>query len=162
MLASHAALLGSTGKSAMAVFHTLSAGNIGQLGAPGTGVPAEAVVGDTPTARPSHITPAATNATGPAILCRRTNAPSLRAATVPDTGLVAGQGQRTDNANDEAESVVARPVSVSDARYYGGNTAGRSRMRRAKVGVNRPSPQGRSGSLAIAWLSTPTISVDTT
>ncbi len=27
-------------------------------------------------------------------------------------------------------------------------------------GVNRPSPHGRSGSLAIAWLSTPMMSVD--
>ena len=41
MLASHSALWGSTGKPAMGVFQTLSAGNTGQLGAPGTGVPAD-------------------------------------------------------------------------------------------------------------------------
>jgi hypothetical protein len=42
MLAIHAALWGSTGSWEMLVFHTLSAGNIGQLGAPGNGVPADA------------------------------------------------------------------------------------------------------------------------
>src|SRR5258708_1228230 len=36
MLASHAALCLFTGSFEMLVFHTLSAGNIGQLGAPGT------------------------------------------------------------------------------------------------------------------------------
>ena len=43
MLASHAALCASTGSDEMSVFQTLSAGNIGQLEAPGSGVPAEAV-----------------------------------------------------------------------------------------------------------------------
>ena len=38
MLASHAALCLLTGSLAMLVFHTLSAGNIGHFGAPGTGV----------------------------------------------------------------------------------------------------------------------------
>src|SRR5208282_4912452 len=42
MLASHSALCGATGKFAMGVFQTLSAGKTGQLAAPGTGVPAEA------------------------------------------------------------------------------------------------------------------------
>jgi hypothetical protein len=42
MLASQAALYGSTGSPEMLVFQTLSAGNIGQFGAPGTGVPAAA------------------------------------------------------------------------------------------------------------------------
>ena len=42
MLASHAALWESTGRLEMSVFQTLSAGYIGQLGAPGTGVPAAA------------------------------------------------------------------------------------------------------------------------
>jgi hypothetical protein len=42
MLAIHSALWGSTGSWEMFVFHTLSAGNIGQLGAPGSGVPAAA------------------------------------------------------------------------------------------------------------------------
>jgi hypothetical protein len=39
MLASHAALEPLTGSPEMFVFHTLSAGNIGQLAAPGTLVP---------------------------------------------------------------------------------------------------------------------------
>jgi len=38
MLRSHAALRESTGSLEMLVFHTLLAGNIGQFGAPGTGV----------------------------------------------------------------------------------------------------------------------------
>src|ERR1700677_251245 len=42
MLAIHAALWGSTGSWEMLVFQTLSAGNIEQLGAPGSGVPADA------------------------------------------------------------------------------------------------------------------------
>ena len=42
MLASHAALWESTGRPEMSVFQTLSEGNISQLGAPGTGVPAAA------------------------------------------------------------------------------------------------------------------------
>src|ERR1700722_13964764 len=40
MLASQAALCGSTGSREMSVFHTLLAGNSGQLAAPGTVVPA--------------------------------------------------------------------------------------------------------------------------
>src|SRR5271156_3273081 len=86
MLAIQAALCAFTGRLAIGVFQTLSAGNMGQSGAPGTGVPAEAVVGDTATVRPSHITPAVTKATGPANLRRRTSAPSLRKKTVPDPG----------------------------------------------------------------------------
>src|ERR1700677_4206332 len=87
MLAIQAALWGFRGRLAMGVFQTLSAGNMGQFGAPGTGVPAEAVVGDTATVRPSHISAAVTKATGPANLRRRTSAPSLRISaekTVPD------------------------------------------------------------------------------
>ena len=104
MLASQAALCGLTGSPATGVFQTLSAGNMGQLGAPGTGVPADAVVGATPTVRPSHITAAAKKATGPAVLCRRTNAPSLPRRRYPtrhdgpDTGAgLTTDGQRTDN-----------------------------------------------------------------
>ena len=70
MLANQAALFGLTGNSAIGVFQTLSAGNIGQLGAPGTGVPAEATEGTTPTERPGPTNPAATNATRTAVLCR--------------------------------------------------------------------------------------------
>ncbi len=83
MLASQAALCGFTGRLATGVFQTLSAGNMGQFGAPGSGVPAEAVVGDTATVRPNHITPAATKATGPMILRRRTSAPSQRERPYP-------------------------------------------------------------------------------
>jgi hypothetical protein len=42
MLANHAAEWESTGRFVIGVFHTLSAGNMGQFGAPGSGVPAEA------------------------------------------------------------------------------------------------------------------------
>ncbi len=82
MLANHWALCESTGRFAMGVFQTLSAGNTGQLGAPGTGVPADATPGAPQSIRPSPMTPAATNAnTGP--LCRRlTGVPP--ASTVPD------------------------------------------------------------------------------
>ena len=43
MLASQAALCSSTGSLEILVFHTLSAGNIGQFGAPGTAVAATGV-----------------------------------------------------------------------------------------------------------------------
>jgi hypothetical protein len=45
MLRSHCALRGFTGSLAMSVFQTLSAGNIGQLAAPGTTVAGLAVAG---------------------------------------------------------------------------------------------------------------------
>ena len=54
MLAIHSALWGSTGSCEMFVFHTLSAGNIAQLGAPGSGEPAEAACGAMPRASPPH------------------------------------------------------------------------------------------------------------
>ncbi|HEY5384546.1 MAG TPA: hypothetical protein VIJ56_04865 [Acidimicrobiales bacterium] len=97
MLDNQAALLELTGNPAMGVFHTLSVGNTGQLGAPGTGVPADAVEGETPTAKPNHITPAAMNATGPAILCRRTSAPSQLERRYPTRAWQAVNRQRTDN-----------------------------------------------------------------
>src|ERR1700722_4694669 len=57
MLAIHSALWGSTGSWEMFVFHTLSAGNIGQLGAPGSGVPADAGSGVAmPRTSPPHRT----------------------------------------------------------------------------------------------------------
>ena len=34
-------------------------------------------------------------------------------------------------------------------------------MSTGNIGVKRPSPHGSSGSLAMAWLSTPTIKADT-
>jgi hypothetical protein len=96
MLDIQAALSGLTGKSAMGVFQTLSAGNIAQLGAPGTGVPADAVEEETPTTMLSHFTPTAMHANGPAILCRRTSAPSLPQRRYPTRGASAVKGQRTD------------------------------------------------------------------
>jgi hypothetical protein len=95
MLAIQAALSGLTGNPATGVFHTLSAGNMGQFGAPGTGVPADAVVGETLTVRPRHITPAAMHTTGPAIECRRTS-PLPAGMTVPDPVAQAVKGT-TDN-----------------------------------------------------------------
>ena len=97
MLAIHAALFGLTGRPATGVFQTLSAGNMGQSGAPGTGVPADAGVGERPTVSPSHITPAARNAAGPAILCRRTSAPSLRGTTVPDGSACEDRTKESDD-----------------------------------------------------------------
>jgi hypothetical protein len=54
MLAVQAALWGSTGNPATSVFQTLSAGNTEQLGAPGSGDPAEAVPGAATNATPSQ------------------------------------------------------------------------------------------------------------
>jgi hypothetical protein len=96
MLDIQAALFALTGKPATGVFQTLSAGNMGQAGAPGTGVPADAVVDEMPTVRPSPITPAVMNATSPAMLCRRTSAPSLPQRRYPTRGVAAVKGQRTD------------------------------------------------------------------
>src|SRR5271170_4902703 len=102
MLASHAALWESTGSPVMGVFQTLSAGNIGQLGAPGTGVPADATEGAAPRVSPRHIIPTAAKATGTAVLRRRTGAPSrhdrTRAGAPPVTR---GLGARTTPARDD-------------------------------------------------------------
>ena len=58
MLASHWALWTSTGSDEMSVFQMLSEGNIGQPGAPGTGVPARAGPASTPTVK-EETTPTA-------------------------------------------------------------------------------------------------------
>ena len=79
MLASHCALCGSTGRSAMGVFQTLSAGNMGQSGAPGTGVPAEATPGEaapTPRFRARPMSVAAASAAAIPLRCRFTGIPS--------------------------------------------------------------------------------------
>ena len=63
----------------MGVFQTLSAGNMGQLGAPGTGVPADATPGDAtpaPMLRPRPTTAAATNEAAIPLGCRCTGIPS--------------------------------------------------------------------------------------
>ena len=89
MLASHSALWGSTGRSAMGVFQTLSAGKMGQLGAPGSGVPAEATAGPPTAVRPSHSMAVATNATAHLIIRRLTGIP-FPGSTVPHGGWPAG------------------------------------------------------------------------
>ena len=61
MLESHAALWGSTGRPEMSVFQTLSEGNIGQFGAPGTGVPALAGPMSATGASPASPTTTAAN-----------------------------------------------------------------------------------------------------
>src|ERR1039458_4549566 len=63
MLASHAALCGLTGKFAMGVFQTLSVGKMGQLGAPGTGVLADATFAVPIAVRPIHGSAVAMHAT---------------------------------------------------------------------------------------------------
>ena len=83
MLASHAVLCELTGRFAMGVFQTLSAGNIGQLGAPGTGVPGDATPGATPIVRPSEITAAATNAAAALLLRRLTGVPPVSTVLHP-------------------------------------------------------------------------------
>ena len=87
MLASHCALCGSTGRFAMGVFQTLSAGNMGQLGAPGTGVPADATPGRaTLTPMPRPITVAAANEAATPLCRRFTGVPSRRDGTAPAEG----------------------------------------------------------------------------
>ena len=69
MAASHCELCGSTGRFATGVFQTLSAGKIGQLGAPGDGVPADATPVPPTIVKPSHSIADVRNAT--ATLCIR-------------------------------------------------------------------------------------------
>src|ERR1039458_9186497 len=103
MLASHSALCGSTGKFAMGVFQTLSAGNMGQLGAPGRGVPADATSGvATPMPSPSPITAAATNVTAGPLFHRRTGSPPT--TTVPHASEWPRRqcaGRRSPDARDQ-------------------------------------------------------------
>ncbi len=141
MLASHCALCGSTGRFAMGVFQTLSAGNMGQLGAPGTGVPADATPGRATLApMPRPITVAATNAAATPLCRRFTGVPSRRDGTAPAEG----------------------EVTVVTSGYPGsGKAAGSSPISLGNSGVNLPSPQLSPGSLAKAWVSTPAIIVDT-
>ena len=58
---------------------------------------------------------------------------------------------------------LERPTVPAPVASYssGGKAAGNRRIRVGNIGVKRPSPHGRSGSLAKAWLSTPTMSVET-
>src|SRR5258708_10067191 len=78
---SQAALCGATGRPEMSVFHTLSAGNIEQLGAPGTGDPADAAPGVTPIVTPSDISAPAAPVANPLLVRRLTGVPP--ASTVP-------------------------------------------------------------------------------
>ena len=92
MLASHAALCGSTGRLAIGVFQTLSAGNIGQLGAPGTGVPADADVGRA-RRRQSQPHHRGRQEGGPVQRsCVVARAPPLVGTTVPDSAAGARHG----------------------------------------------------------------------
>ena len=84
-----AALCGSTGRPEMSVFQTSSAGNMGQLGAPGTGEPADATPGVTPIVSPSHVTAPATNAASAPLSRRPTGVPSLIDGTAPGEGSMA-------------------------------------------------------------------------
>jgi hypothetical protein len=71
MLAIQAALCGSTGKDATSVFQTLSEGNTEQLGAPGSGEPADAAVGATTVASPAPANPASKQVASNALVCVR-------------------------------------------------------------------------------------------
>src|SRR5580693_9324543 len=84
MLDSQAALWASTGRPEMSVFHTLSAGNIGQAGAPGTGVPADAAPVDTDRVSPTPATATAVAAVSLAIHeCATSPTPGTTVAVVP-------------------------------------------------------------------------------
>ncbi len=84
MAANHCALCGSTGRFAIGVFQTLSAGNTGQLGAPGTGVLANAARDVAPITGNKHSTPVTTNAVVSLLIRRLTGAPPLPPPTVPN------------------------------------------------------------------------------
>jgi len=68
------------------VFQTLSAGNMEQSGAPGTGEPAAATPGAAPIVNPSHVTAPAMNAASAPLLRRITGAPSRIDGTAPGNG----------------------------------------------------------------------------
>ena len=100
--------------------------------------------------------------------------PRGRQPPVPAHGLRAAHDERlppdargpglVTDAQSPHGDMLAPPAPLRrppPAQCGRGNAAGSRRMRRAKVGVKRPSPQGRSGSLAKAWLSTPTMRVET-
>jgi len=85
MPASHAALWASTGRPEMSAFRTSSEGNIGQLGAPGTEVPAAAgptaVIGASPTPAMSVTNTTATLDVHPVpmvVICSRTQCTGAR------------------------------------------------------------------------------------
>ena len=111
------ALWGSTGKPAMGVFQTLSAGNTRALGAPGTGVPADRDLGTPPTVRPSHSSAVVTNATA-GLLIRRLGVPLFHVDGIAH-GAVAPPMVR----DDHVEVIV---------RYH--------RARRDDRAVSRPAP----------------------
>ncbi len=72
------------------------------------------------------------------------------------------QRRPTCTAGRSSRGVSRRPrLHLLRHSIVGGKAAGNRRISVVNIGVNRPSPQGRSGSLAKAWLSTPTMSVDT-
>ena len=78
MLASHWALWTSTGRAEMSVFQMLSAGNMGQFAAPGTGVPASAGVWSSATVIAPTRTRAVASSTTARTRDRRDRRPSRR------------------------------------------------------------------------------------
>ena len=85
----------------------------------------------------------------------------------PDLAPRPGGGQQALSAHGLRDAgnqrVPLHPRRGRPKPLYGdsGNAVGSRRMSTGNIGVKRPSPHGSSGSLAMAWLSTPTIKADT-
>ena len=129
MLASHSALWGSTGRSAMGVFQTLSAGNIGQLGAPGRGVPAEATPGPPAAVRPSHSMAVAANATAHILIRRLTVSPPTSTVARPAHSQLRTSDLGPVSFGSSAFLPVAR-------RYACGHTGRPGTIPRTEVGLD--------------------------
>ena len=104
MLASHCAEWALTGRLVMGVFQTLSDGNIGQFGAPGTGVPADATV-------PSAIEPASVSSAAATAAALSTRGEMQRLHSIP----LSCRTVATILAPSREERVVARRI-VSSVR----------------------------------------------
>ena len=157
MLASQAPRCRVDRQPATGVFQTLSAGNIGQLGAPGTGCRRTRSRARLRPRGPATSRRPPRKPTGPAVLRRRTNAPSLPQRPYPTAGRLDGRRSKATTDGQLPMTTSRWPVDAGARReptsagrrgHASGNAAGSRRMRRGKVEVNRPSPQGRSGSLA--------------
>src|SRR5215469_15236285 len=84
MLASHAALCWLTGNSEILVFHTLSAGNMGQFGAPGTAL---AVTGAVAVAGAVAVTGVAVRGAAVTLVMDPAPHPGADAATTAPTAI---------------------------------------------------------------------------